>query len=169
VNINDIRMSDGKLPAYAWPGGYPLYYLAKDNGVLCPKCANEFTPDRDNDEQLEPVAYDVNWEDDSLYCEHCNARIESAYGEESEVIMLTANQWIRSTEPTHVISPCSGLGSGRECRIVPWPDERTKLLRNDYPFVAGRTPQSMNWLAVEFSDGTLGTFPANRVRSKGGK
>jgi len=82
VSINDIRMDNGKLPAYAWPGGYPMFYLAKDNGVLCPKCANEFMPDRDNDEQLEPVAYDVNWEDSALYCEHCNERIESAYGED---------------------------------------------------------------------------------------
>jgi hypothetical protein len=83
VNLTDIRnANDGKLPAYAWPGGYPMYYLAKDNRVLCPKCANEFTPDRDNDEQLEPVAYGVNWEDSALYCEHCNARIESAYGED---------------------------------------------------------------------------------------
>ena len=82
MSINDIRMDNGKLPAYAWPGGYPMFYLAKDNGVLCPKCANEFMPDRDNDEQLEPVAYDVNWEDSALYCEHCNERIESAYGED---------------------------------------------------------------------------------------
>jgi hypothetical protein len=58
-----------------------MFYLAKDKGVLCPKCANEYTPDRDNDEQLQPVAYDVNWEDSDLFCEHCNARIESAYGE----------------------------------------------------------------------------------------
>jgi phage terminase large subunit GpA-like protein len=58
-----------------------MFYLAKDNGVLCPKCANAYTPDRDNDEQLQPVAYDVNWEDNELFCEHCNARIESAYGE----------------------------------------------------------------------------------------
>jgi len=81
VNINELRMSDGKLPAYAWPGGYPIYYLAADNGVLCPKCANEFNPDRDNDAQLEPVAYGINYEDSTLYCEHCNERIESAYGE----------------------------------------------------------------------------------------
>jgi hypothetical protein len=74
---------NGQLPAYAWPGGYPLYYLAKDNGVLCPKCANEFTEGRDNDEQLEPVSYGINWEDSQLFCEHCNTRIESAYAEEN--------------------------------------------------------------------------------------
>jgi hypothetical protein len=26
-------------------------------------------------------ALDVNWEDPSLYCDHCGARIESAYAE----------------------------------------------------------------------------------------
>ena len=31
----------GKLPAYAWPGGYPLYYLCADGGILCPQCANK--------------------------------------------------------------------------------------------------------------------------------
>lgn len=75
----DMRLENGKLPAYAWPGGYPLFYLAADNGTLCPKCANEYTPDRDNEEQLKPVECDVNWEDVDLFCEHCNAKIECAY------------------------------------------------------------------------------------------
>ncbi len=74
---------NGQLPSYAWPGGYPIFYLAKDNGVLCPKCANQYTPDRDSESQLEPVAYGINWEDATLYCEHCNVRIESAYAEEN--------------------------------------------------------------------------------------
>jgi hypothetical protein len=82
MNLSDMRMSDGKLPAYAWPGGYPIYYLAADNGVLCPKCANDYKPGRDTQEQLEPVAYGVNWEDSELFCEHCNTRIESAYAED---------------------------------------------------------------------------------------
>lgn len=73
---------NGKLPAYAWPGGYPVYYLAADNGVLCPACANEYTPDRDNQKQLEPVVYGINYEDPALYCEHCNKRVESAYAED---------------------------------------------------------------------------------------
>jgi len=82
--LDDMRLENGQLPAFAWPGGYPVYYLAKDDGVLCPKCANAFNPATDNDEQLEPVAADVNWEDNSLYCEHCNARIESAYAEDEK-------------------------------------------------------------------------------------
>ena len=82
MNVNEMRQSDGRLAAYAWPGGYPMFYLAKDDGVLCPTCANLFNPKRDNDEQLQAVAYDVNWEDPYLFCENCNERIESAYAED---------------------------------------------------------------------------------------
>ncbi len=85
MNINDIRdEKTGQLPAYAWPGGYPMFYLAADNGVLCPKCANEYKPERDNGDQLKPVAYGINYEDTSLFCESCNQRIESAYAEDSK-------------------------------------------------------------------------------------
>lgn len=85
MTLNEMKEmasnNGGKLPAYAWPGGYPIYYLAKDNGVLCPKCANEYAAGRDNDEQLEPVACDIHYEGAALQCENCNAEIESAYGE----------------------------------------------------------------------------------------
>ena len=79
-NLAEIRDSKGNLPVYAWPGGYPIVYMAKDNGILCPKCANEYTPGRDNPEQLEPVAYFVYYEGPTEQCEHCNASIDSAYG-----------------------------------------------------------------------------------------
>ena len=64
------------LPAYAWPGGYPLFYFDAGNNVLCVKCAN------DNDDFNEPITNaDVNYEDDNLDCDHCSERIESAYGD----------------------------------------------------------------------------------------
>lgn len=85
MKIQDIeRLSDGTLPAYAWPGGYPIYYLAADNGVLCAKCANEFTEGRDTEEQLKPVAADIHYEGADMHCEHCNVVIESAYGNPDE-------------------------------------------------------------------------------------
>jgi hypothetical protein len=75
------RDENGKLPAFAWPGGYPIYYLDGENSVLCPTCAND--SDSENEiPQFRPVAADINWEDSSLYCDHCNQRIESAFGEQ---------------------------------------------------------------------------------------
>lgn len=78
------RDSAGKLPAFAWPGGYPVFYLAADNGILCPKCANNYVEGRDNEKQLKPIAGDVYWEGPTMQCEHCNADIESAYGDPAE-------------------------------------------------------------------------------------
>ena len=76
--LKSLLDENGKLPAYAWPGGYPLFYLDSEGNVSCPDCANN------NDEYTAPiVAYDANYEDDSLYCDHCSSRIVSAYGENS--------------------------------------------------------------------------------------
>ena len=74
---------DIELDYYAWPGGYPLFYITKDNNVLCPKCTNENIEllSDEHDSQWYIVGYDINYEDDSLYCDHCNERIESAYGD----------------------------------------------------------------------------------------
>lgn len=79
--LDELRDSNGKLPTYAWPGGYPLYYMAKDGGILCPDCANAYKPNRDTEEQLKPVFFATNWEDSQLFCEHCDKRIESAYAD----------------------------------------------------------------------------------------
>lgn len=70
------RDDDGKLSAYAWPGGYPIYYFDAEGNVLCPTCANK-------DGYSSPVvAADVNYEDASLFCDDCSTRIESAYAED---------------------------------------------------------------------------------------
>jgi hypothetical protein len=75
------------LDYYSWPGMYPLYYLTKDGGVLCPKCANDninLVTDPD-DPQWYIVACDANYENNLLYCDHCDNRIESAYADDAEV------------------------------------------------------------------------------------
>ena len=69
---------------YAWPGGYPLFAATHDGAALCHKCcATErrtigFTTGTDG---WAVVGLDINWEDPELYCDHCSARIESAYAE----------------------------------------------------------------------------------------
>lgn len=79
------RDSSGQLPTYAWPGGYPIFYYTADEAVLCADCANgqngSDASESSDDPQWQLTACDVNWEDDSLTCDHCNSAIESAYGE----------------------------------------------------------------------------------------
>jgi hypothetical protein len=64
----------GKLPSYVWPGGYPVYYITPKGEILCPICAND-------EENLLELEYEINWEDEDLYCEG-GCKIPSAYGEE---------------------------------------------------------------------------------------
>lgn len=79
MRLNDIRGEDGKLPTYAWPGGYPIIYLDSENFVLCSECAN------DEAEHNNPiVAHFIHWEGQSERCEDCSAEMESAYGDPEE-------------------------------------------------------------------------------------
>lgn len=85
------RDDDGTLPAYAWPGGYPVTYLCADGGTLCPACANgengslaseSLDPDCPDDNQWRLVGQDIHYEGEPIVCDHCGASVESAYGEE---------------------------------------------------------------------------------------
>ena len=86
-NRKDYELANGSLQAFAFPGGYPLYYAVRDGGILCPGCANssrarEATVDCSDDEQWPVVGAGINWEDSAMYCDNCNNVIESAYGED---------------------------------------------------------------------------------------
>lgn len=76
------RDNDGKLSAYAWPGGYPLYYLDSEMSVLCVACARQF--EYFEHMPYRPVAYEINWEDGDVYCDECSKRIERAYGDDEK-------------------------------------------------------------------------------------
>lgn len=72
--------------SWAWPGGYPIYYLVRDMCVLCHECANaelDRTLDKDDD-QFYIVDMDINDEDQHLHCDHCNAHIEPSCGFEEK-------------------------------------------------------------------------------------
>jgi hypothetical protein len=86
MKLQEIRdEKTGSLPAYAWPGGYPIYYVTGDGAALCPACVNDpsnpIHEDGGND-GWKVEGYDVNYEDPQLYCDHCNQRIASAYAED---------------------------------------------------------------------------------------
>ena len=82
---HSLRLADQLSGSpYAWPGGYPLYALTHDGGVLCHECCKSErssigTTTGSDGWCVESLR--VNWEDADLHCDHCGSRIESAYAE----------------------------------------------------------------------------------------
>jgi hypothetical protein len=86
--IESISASTGEVTKYAWPGGYPVYYVTSDGASLCASCVDkeiktilESTLESSRDGWAVEGA-DINWEDSNLFCDHCSKRIESAYAED---------------------------------------------------------------------------------------
>jgi hypothetical protein len=73
------RNSDGTLPAYAFPGGYPIIYVTTDGEILCTKCATEDLSEGDG--MLSVAGCDVFYEGQPEFCADCNVQIDSAYGD----------------------------------------------------------------------------------------
>lgn len=73
---------------FAWPGGYPTYFVTSDGAALSHRAVREnfrLIPEaiRDKDDSgWRVVGFDVNWEDPLLFCDHTGDQIESAYGED---------------------------------------------------------------------------------------
>jgi len=74
--------------AYAWPGGYPLYFICDVGAALSFDSVKENLPQviyaiqhglRDG---WRVVACEINYEDNDLTCEHSGEPIQAAYGEE---------------------------------------------------------------------------------------
>lgn len=85
--IELIDSTTGNVPSFAWPGGYPVFYLTFDGATICPSCTNkelaqilESTLD-DARDGWNVAGAEVNWENTSMYCDHCGSRIASAYAE----------------------------------------------------------------------------------------
>lgn len=75
---------------YAWPGGYPLYFVTRDGAALSfaavrqqwRQIVADYLDGYDSGWTLSQCV--VNWEDGALRCDHTGDPIESAYGEEEE-------------------------------------------------------------------------------------
>jgi hypothetical protein len=86
-SIADLKATLRAGP-YAWPGGYPLYFITNDGAALSFDSARtEFSLiarsiEDNNNDGWRIVACDINYEDDSLYCDHTGDKIESAYGDD---------------------------------------------------------------------------------------
>ena len=74
---------------YAWPGGYPRFFVTADGGVLSFAAARECRREilsalarRDSRSGWAVDGVDINWEDHDLTCDHTGERIECAYPED---------------------------------------------------------------------------------------
>lgn len=84
VNPNISLDGQGMPRAHSDLGGYPLFYIAADGGVLSPEAVTEnlrLTNDPD-DKQWFIVGVDVNYEDRDLICDETGKRIPCAYGDD---------------------------------------------------------------------------------------
>ena len=90
MNINSI--SDFRKAirngAYAWPGGYPLYFVTSDGAALSFSAARynrrailEAIATKASD-GWRVVGIDTNWENPDLRCDDTGERIPSAYAED---------------------------------------------------------------------------------------
>lgn len=72
---------------FAWPGGYPLFFMTRDGAALCFDCVRkefrqivwDFLNDTSTGWRI--AGCEVNWEDSECNCDHCSKLIPSAYGE----------------------------------------------------------------------------------------
>lgn len=71
---------------YAWPGGYPCFFITDDGGTLSFEAVKQeykqvlrAVKHEERGCGWRVVAMEANWEDNDLYCDHTNAKIECAY------------------------------------------------------------------------------------------
>jgi hypothetical protein len=87
--ISDFRAAI-RNGAYAWPGGYPLYFISSDGAALSFNSAKSqrrnvlWSIANNCNDGWRVVAVGVNWEDSELYCAHSGEKIPSAYGDDSD-------------------------------------------------------------------------------------
>lgn len=89
--VSDFRAAIRRGP-YAWPGGYPVFFVTADGGCLSFAAAKaerrQIIRAIGHNERFcgwRIVASDINWEDPDLICDHTGKRIESAYAEPEAV------------------------------------------------------------------------------------
>lgn len=75
----DPTSGEARVSRYA-DGGYPIFYVLNGHTAWCAHCV-EAESSRGDYAGQKVTGASVNWENPDLYCENCNERIESAYGE----------------------------------------------------------------------------------------
>jgi len=73
--------------AFAWPGGYPMYFITDDGAALSFATVKAEWSNvcdsirRECSDGWRVIAVDINYEDGDLIDDHSGERIESAYGD----------------------------------------------------------------------------------------
>lgn len=84
-NTKELRATirNGK---YSQFGGYPLFLYASDGDTLCFDCVEKDYKSlaHDYNGNTAIVGCEINYEDQHMYCAHCNKQIESAYGDDGQ-------------------------------------------------------------------------------------
>ena len=83
MRIKEYEDEDGKLIAWAWPGGYPVIYVNRQGDMLCPTCAQKNLDELPKTDHEYPTGVDIYYEGPPLEC-LCGKFIESAYGDPDE-------------------------------------------------------------------------------------
>ena len=96
--VSDFRAAI-RQGAYAWPGGYPLYFVTADGEAISFEAA---TAERrqviraiGHDEKRSGwriIAVETNWEDTNLRCSHTDKLIECAYDGDPDPDILRENR-----------------------------------------------------------------------------
>jgi len=88
MNTNDLKQALRNGP-YAWPGGYPTFFITDDGAALSHRAVMDNFP-LVLSEMRHPgtcpgwgiAAHAINWEEPHLMCDHTGEPIPSAYSED---------------------------------------------------------------------------------------
>lgn len=91
---------------YAWPGGYPVGWLAEDNATLCAECALREVKEYGSDPR--PMLLEEPSEE-GVMCEQCNGWVDPPYVEEQpepveDPTDMTIAEYVNSDEDFEVIA-----------------------------------------------------------------
>jgi hypothetical protein len=79
-----VTLQEAKENPCAWPGGYPIYAILDDGEMLCHDCLlSQPVHEGGEADGWRFEGAEVYWEGPNVQCAHCNAELESAYGDPS--------------------------------------------------------------------------------------
>lgn len=74
---------DGSVTRFAWPGGYEMFYVTDDGGVLCAECVNAervLIAESDPGDGWYVIGHSHTGEtDEGVQCDHCYRVIQEAW------------------------------------------------------------------------------------------